>query len=213
MVLNKTNDNYYTDIIKEKNYPNNKYTFTYLEDESLKNVKLNDEEIVSYEYDNKRLFRKKDIEGVTNYTYDINDNIKEINLKDKYKVKLEYDNLNNLEKQDITIQNQDKLSYSYLYDYEYNEYKIGGYFASLENSFKEDILYEDIKLKYNDSYESNRVNLTLDEALNKKVIRFCYNNSYLTYSSRMINKARIPFSLNNERYNTYDFVTEFYKHN
>ena len=28
----------------------------------------------------------------------------------------------------------------------------------------------------------------------------------------MINRDRIPFSLNNERYNTYDFVTEFYKH-
>ena len=73
---------------------------------------------------------------------DTDEIIKEEIKTNKYQktILTEYDNLNQLQEKSIRI-DDDTLTYNYVYDYEYNEYKRGGYFSRLETSFNEDILF------------------------------------------------------------------------
>ena len=223
-ILTKLNyyvySNYYTGLISNKIYPNGTYTFTYDSLNRLQKITYIDKDIVSYNYDkynkltNKTEVNRNDEQDiyVTTYSYDKDQNVIKKQIKSKFLSEVtlnEYDNLGNIQQKSIIPDSLEILNYNYVYDYEYNEYKSGGYFSRLETSFLEDIVFEDTILKYGEAPILNSVNLEKDISINRKVIKFTKNTSSLAFQTSSINCNRMKISDGNDSFNEEEWQNKF----
>lgn len=222
--LNKINyykkSNFYTGEVASKEYSNgNYYNFNYDEHLKLKSVEYIEKgkkakNIVNYEYDRYgKVIKKSDDEEVTNYIYDGNDAIiKEETTSGTTKkcIMTEYDNLGNTQQKAIDIDNE-ILNYNYVYDYEFNEYQSGGYFSRLENSFNEDIIFEDSGLKYGDKSLFDTVEIEKDHDLRRKILKFTKDTSTLTFLTKSINSKKAEKSIGSNLFNKEEWAKSFEK--
>ena len=222
--LNKINyykkSNFYTGEVASKEYSNgNYYNFNYDEHLKLKSVEYIEKgkkakNIVNYEYDRYgKVIKKSEDEEVTNYIYDGNDAIikEETTIGTTKKCKItEYDNLGNTQQKAIDIDNE-ILNYNYVYDYEFNEYQSGGYFSRLENSFNEDIIFENSELKYGDKSLFDTVEIEKDHDLRRKILKFTKDTSTLTFLTKSINSKKAEKSIGSNLFNKEEWAKSFEK--
>ena len=207
-----------TGLLQSKVYPNGTYYFNYDEKLRLKTVTISINNIVStvveYFYNKDgNLVKRIDLEGTTYYYYDDNNlKIKEEIKTNKYQktILTEYDNLNQLQEKSIRI-DDDTLTYNYVYDYEYNEYKRGGYFSRLETSFNEDILFESMTMLYGGKLENISTELVDDNDLNLKVIRFINSSSKISIDTNTINSLKELKTNKVDSFNKEEWDKEFSK--
>ena len=223
-VLNKFNYykryDFYTGQLLSKEYTNGThYYFSY--DELLRLTKVEYEAsdnskitIATYEYDKyNKLIKKGDIAGVTYYSYNANGLLIKEELVSETTNKCiitEYDNLENIQQKSINIDGK-ILNYNYVYDYEYNEYQSGGYFSRLENSFNEDIIFEEPTLKYGEEPILNTIETVKDVDLNRNILRFTKDTSTLSYSLDGINAKRIEKTAGSSLFNKEEWNDSFAK--
>ena len=118
--------------------------------------------------------------------------------------------LENIQQKSINIYGK-ILNYNYVYDYEYNEYQSGGYFSRLENSFNEDIIFEEPTLKYGEEPILNTIEIVKDVDLNRNILRFTKDTSTLSYSLDGINAKRIEKTAGSSLFNKEEWNDSFAK--
>ncbi len=216
------NYNFYTGLLSSEEYSNGSHYYFYYDDllrlkkvEYAKSTDIEKIVIVEYKYDKTgNMINKIDICGEMNYFYDSNGLLIKEHVFDNQTEKsflMEYDNLGNLQQKSILLDNETNLNYDYVYKYEYNEYKSGGYFSRLENSFNEDIIFEEAYLKYGAEPILNTVEISRDIDINRNVLKFTKNTSSLSFLNSSVNSRRIEKTTGGNLFNQEEWQESFSK--